>query len=131
MAKKDNEGRLLIPIDIWNSVDFSNYNDNNFGFFITDKSMPAIAHMSLGTEFGYEFIGKCNPDFKHRIIIPENVDIYLGSGDIYYFSSCISQSVIFIHKTTSITVENAKELLASIRDLFNGLDAYLEEDIDD
>ena len=130
MAKKDNEGRLLIPIDIWNSVDFSNYNDNNFGFFITDKSIFAIIHMCLGTEFGYEFVGKCTPDCKHRILIPENVDTCLGSGDVYYFSSCTSQSVIFIHKTTYIIVENAKELLASIRDLFNGLDAYLQEDID-
>ena len=131
MAKKDNDGRLLIPDDIWNSVDFSNYTDANLGFFITDKSIIAITHMSLGTHLRYEFIGECIHDNKHRIIIPENVDLCLGSGDVYYFSASVSQHIIFIHKTTSITIENAKELLSSIRDLFDGLDAYLEEDIDD
>ena len=130
MARKDNQGRLVIPSDVWNSVDFSSYTDNNF--FITDKSKTVITHMSLGTEYWYEFIGKCTPDSnKHRFIIPKNVDIHLGSSDVYYFSASTSQSVIFIYTPTSITVENAKEILASIKDLFNGLDAYLEEDIDD
>lgn len=98
MARKQSQARLTIPKDIWDIVDFGDYNEPNFGFFITNDSRVVITDISLGTDFDYEFIGKCTFDERHRFFVPKNVDTYLGEGDIYYFTTSIHQSVVYFYK---------------------------------
>lgn len=130
MAKRDKQSRLLIPCDIWETVGFSEYTVQNFAFFITNNSRVAIADVNLGKKLGYEFIGSCIIDKKHRFIVSENVEACLGDGNTYYFSTSATQSLIYLMKTSSIDYQHVKNLLISIRSLFNGIDAYLQEDND-
>lgn len=128
MAKKDVKNRLLIPADIWKSVKFDDYIDQNFAFYITNDGRVVITSTKLGEEFEYEFLGNFNIDNKRRFVLPVNVEKCLGYGDTYYFSSSTSQSVIYIQKTSSAYISNIKKMMSSFREI---LKAYLEEDIDD
>lgn len=110
MAEKTSQARLTIPKDIWDVVGFGKYEKPNFGFFITDDSRVLIMDVNLGVEFEYEFLGKCNFDDKHRFFIPKNVDTYLGKGAIYYFSTSICQSSIYIYKLDINMLQKRQDL---------------------
>lgn len=132
MAKKDEKNRLVIPVDIWESVKFDDYINQNFAFFITNDGRVVITSTNLGKEFEYEFLGNFKIDIKkHRFVLPSNVDECLGYGDSYYFSSSTSQSIIYIYKSHSSYNSNIKNIMSGFREMLKGLDAYLEEDIDD
>lgn len=98
MAKKSSQGRLLIPKDIWDICNLDNLASSDFGFFITKDSRVIITSISLGKKNKYEFLGLCNFDNKHRFYIPKNVDVYLGNGSDYYFSSYLDSKKIYIYK---------------------------------
>lgn len=110
MARKNSQARLTIPKDIWDVVGFDDYTKPNFGFFITDDSRIAIMHVDLGTSFEYEFLGKCNFDCKHRFFIPKNVDTYLGDGNVYYFTTSLCQSSIYIYKLDVSVLQKRQNL---------------------
>lgn len=101
MAKKATQARLTIPIDIWNISKFDNYDKKSFGFFISNDSRVVIANDLVCRNLNYEFLGRCSFDEKHRFFVPKNVDAYLGSGDIYYFTSSIESSIIYFYKTSN------------------------------
>ena len=133
MAKKNKNGRLIIPMDIWKMSQLSNCVSKDFGFFITKDFRVCIMEISHGKALEYEFLSHCKIDESRRFSIFENVEAILGEGDIYYFSVCLKSSLplIYIYKTDAIKYHRAKSILAGIRDSFAGLDAYLKEDIDD
>ncbi len=110
MARKSSQGRLTIPKDIWDIVDFAHYDTPSFGFFITEDSRVAIMHVSLGTELKYEYLGKCNFDDKHRFFVPSNVDIYLGDGNIYYFTTHLVKSCIYLYKLDNSILQKRQNL---------------------
>lgn len=98
MANKKSQKRLTIPKDIWDISKFDDYNTSNFGFFITDDSRIVIMCPEVGNECGYEYIGLCHLDHCHRFFLPKNVDIYLGEGDDYYFSTYVLTDRIYFYK---------------------------------
>ena len=104
MAKKSAQARLTIPIDIWNISKFDNYDKNSFGFFISNDSRAVIANILVGKNLNYEFLGSCSFDAKHRCFVPKNVDVYFGSGDIYYFTSSLKNSIIYFYKTSNASL---------------------------
>lgn len=126
MAKKDEKNRLLIPADIWESVKFDDYTNQNFAFFITNDGRVVITSTKLGEEFEYEFLGNFKIDKKRRFVLPSNVEKCLGYGDSYYFSSSTSQSVIYIQKTSSAYISNIKNIMSGFREMLEGLDPYLQ-----
>lgn len=119
MARKGSQARLTIPKDIWDLVEFDNYNEPCFGFFITQDSRVIIADIHLGTEWQYEFLGNCHFDEKHRFFLPKNADAYLGEGDCYYFTAYLNQSSIYVYKVTTAMCQERQDaqlqkLLASL-----------------
>ena len=98
MPRKDRQKRLTLPLDMWQSAKFDDYVDKRFGFFITDDSRVIIMNIDEGHNKEFEFLGKCSFDCKHRCSIPENVDAYLGEGDIYYFTTHIYTYGVYIYK---------------------------------
>lgn len=101
MAKKSSQARLIIPKDIWDISNFDDYDRKSFSFFISNDSRVVIADISIGKNLNYEFLGKCTFDEKHRFFVPKNVDSYLGSGNIYYFTSSLENSIIYFYKTSN------------------------------
>ena len=110
MAKRDGNGRLRIPKDIWDSVQFNDYHNQTFGFFLTEDSRVVIMHIDVGSNFDYEFLGKCTFDEKYRFYLPRNVDTYLGNGDIYYFTTYLSKSCIYVYKLDQSVVQKRQNL---------------------
>lgn len=112
MATKRTQSRIVVPKDIWDSVKFDDFEEKDFGFFITDDSRVIITHMSVAEKIHeYEFIGKCNFETKHRFVIPKNVDDYLGSdGRKYYFSASLSKRIIYIYKLDSSILQKRQSL---------------------
>ena len=110
MPKKTSQKRLTIPKDIWDIVDFDGFDRRkDFGFFITDDKRVVISTVELAVECKFQYIGRCSLDDKHRFFIPSNVDTYLGNGDIYYFSTYISQHFIYLYKITPEILKNHQE----------------------
>ncbi len=101
MAKKSTQARLTIPKDIWDISNFDDYDRNSFGFFISNDSRVVIANILVGKNLNYEFLGSCSFDAKHRFFVPKNVDVYFGSGDIYYFTSSLKNSIVYFYKTSN------------------------------
>lgn len=101
MAIKSTQKRLTVPKDIWDISNFDDYAKNTFGFFISNDSRVIIADISVGKNLNYEFLGKCTFDEKHRFFVPKNVDFYLGTGNIYYFTSFLENSIIYFYKTSN------------------------------
>ena len=101
MAKKSAQARLTIPKDIWDTSKFDDYDKKSFGFFISNDSRVVISNDLVGKNLNYEFLGRCSFDEKHRFFVPKNVDVYLGFGDIYYFTSSLKSSIIYFYKTSN------------------------------
>ncbi|NLC87507.1 MAG: hypothetical protein GX682_01820 [Clostridiaceae bacterium] len=115
MARKDSQGRLTIPIDIWDLVDFENCKENKFVFFVTKTSEVVIASLYADGFENLECLGYCRLDEKHRFFIPKNVDLYLGNelGDEkdYYFSTYISKKCVYLHKIEKFMPQNISTTL--------------------
>ena len=145
MAKKDITGRLSFEKDFFKASGFSTYQDLVFALTNT-KKVVIISHY----DFDYlarkelenlEFLGECKFDCDYLAFsIPENVDIALGKGDEYYFSSIkkyydnIPYLMICIYKQVS-EIEDLRTTLDGISDnikkMIDGFNAYLAEDIDE
>lgn len=145
MAKKDCTGRLSFEKDFFEVSGFSTYQDLVFALTNT-KKVVIISHYNF--EYfarkeleNLEFLGECKIDDNYLAFsIPENVDIVLGKGDEYYFSSIkkyynnIPYPMICIYKQASETKDlqvTLDDISDNIKKMLNGLDAYLSEDIDE
>lgn len=110
MARKDKQGRITIPRDLFEYAGFIDYNEPNFGFFLKDDSRVVITHLSVAENFGYELLGTCKFWDINRVFISKNIDDYLGEGDTYYFTSSILRSEIFIYKVNPSILYKRQEI---------------------
>lgn len=104
MAIKSTQKRLTIPKDIWDISKFDDFDKKSFGFFISSDSRVVITSNFVGKKLNYEFLGSCSFDEKHRFFVPKNVDVYLSSGDIYYFTSSSENSIVYFYKTSNASL---------------------------
>ena len=66
-VKKDKQGRLLIPSDIWKMSRYCNFDGSlDLGFFVTTDLKVCITHISHAKKADLEFLCYCNLDFKRR-----------------------------------------------------------------
>ena len=110
MPRKDKQKRLTMPLDIWQSAKFDDFERCDFGFFISNDSRIIITNVENGRNENFEFLGKCGFDCKHRCFIPENVDAYLGEGDIYYFTTHTFNYGVYIYKIDREITRKRQEL---------------------
>jgi len=145
MAKKDSTGRLSFEKDFFIASGFSTYEDLVFALTNT-KKVVIISHYDFdflnttGIE-SLEFLGNCKIDRGYLAFsIPENVDIAIGKGDEYYFSSIkkryatITYPMICIYKQASETKDlqvTLDDISDNIKKMLDGLNAWLSEDIDE
>lgn len=116
MAKKDVEGRVVIPQDIVKKCSFlkkePSSKKDGFIFFIDNHDKVGIAYIDQKSHLpgDFKFLGTCNYDKKTRtVIIPENVDTALGDGEDYYFATSITgKEYLYVYKTGS----NVQKLFA-------------------
>lgn len=85
MAKKDNSNRLIIPAYIWDCLNFP---EETLFFYIAEFSTPRKVEILNVFEEDKDFIGKCKVDYKHRFILLDNIEIFLGADENskYFFS---------------------------------------------
>ena len=106
MAKKSSQKRLTIPFDLWEFAKFYQFDLHDFAFFVLNDSRVIIMPVTSNQASKLECIGKCTFDYKHRFFIPKNVDVFLGEGNEYYFSTELSLpeacSHIFLYKIDKV-----------------------------
>jgi len=110
MPKRDKQGRVTIPKDLFEYAGFCNYDDANFGFFLTEDSRVVITHISVAKKYGYELLSTCKFWDVNRVFISQNVNDYLGEGDAYYFTGSIVKNEIFIYKLNTHLLYQRQEL---------------------
>lgn len=142
MAKKDENGRIVVPEDIVvTSTIFIATNEFKPYFFLDNCGGVGI-HVNVGCPYpeDIEFLGYCDFDKEtHSILLPENVDCALGGFNVgEYFFSIKSPNVciprVYIRKVNSENdnfSEQLSALLSNVEKLFDGIDAYINEDINE
>ena len=146
MAKKDCTGRLCFEKDFFKASGLEAYQDLVFALTST-KSVVIISRFNfdcLNKNEGenLEFLGNCEIENNYYSFrIPENVDTAIGKGNEYYFSVIErvyddhTYPMICIHKQSDDTisediVSRLDAILSNTEKLFEGIDAWLKEDID-
>ena len=109
MAKKDNHRRLTIPKDIWSILNLTDEDRTGLGFFITDDHRVCITLIHIGLRNDFEYVSKCTIDYKHRVVIPDTIDNYLGDGDFYYFTAQINREIIYLYKLGDKTIQEIQK----------------------
>lgn len=138
MAKKDENGRIVIPKDIVENCVFlsddGNFEKKNLVFFINNQGEIGVSIILklLPLPNDFKFLGNCDYDSKsHTITIPENVDVALGNGEDYYFSTTLEgRSYIYIYKRQT-DMQKLSAILSNVAKTLEGFKAYLDEDVDD
>lgn len=138
MAKKDENGRIVIPEDVVSDCVFlskcDTYGDNlKLVFFMNNQDEIGV---SIILKFSplpndFKFLGNCDYDStSHSINMPENVDIALGSGEDYYFAtSTEGRSYLYIYKNET-DVQKLSAILSNVQETLKGINAYLDESLD-
>lgn len=139
MAKKDENGRIVIPEDVISNCTFlseyATYEDSRKLVFFTNTQGEIgvsiiLKYVSLPNDF--KFLGNCDYDSaSHTINMPENVDIALGSGEDYYFSTSLEgRSYLYIYKNGT-DAQKLSAILSNVQETLKGIEAYLDESLDD
>lgn len=138
MAKKDENGRIVIPKDIVENCAFLS-DDDTFGkeklvFFINNQGEIGVSIILklVPLPKDIKFLGNCDYDSKsHTITIPENVDVALGNGEDYYFTTTLEgRSYLYIYKRQT-DMQKLSAILSNVAKTLEGFKAYLDEDVDD
>lgn len=139
MAKKDENGRIVIPEDVISNCAFlSEYDtygyDSKLVFFTNNQGEIGVSIIlklvSLPNDF--KFLGNCDYDSaSHTINMPENVDIALGSSEDYYFATSLEgRSYLYIYKNGT-DAQKLSAILSNVQETLKGIEAYLDESLDD
>ncbi|MCI8362611.1 MAG: hypothetical protein HFJ41_05750 [Clostridia bacterium] len=138
MAKKDENGRIVIPQDVMSGCAFFShyelFENGKFVFFINTQGEIGVSiilkHAPLPNDF--KFLGNCDYDSaSHTINMPENVDIALGSGEDYFFATSIEgRAYLYIYKNKT-DAQKLSAILSNVQETLKGLEAYLDESLDD
>lgn len=138
MAKKGENGRIVIPEDVVSNCTFLSHADHfeneKLVFFMNNQGEIGVAiilkYASLPNDF--KFLGNCDYDStSHSITIPENVDVALGYGEDYYFATSIEgRSYLYIYKHET-DVEKLSAILSNVQETLKGLTPYIDENLDD
>lgn len=139
MAKKDENGRIVIPEDIISNCvflsEYDTYGDNiKLVFFTNNQGEIGVSiilkYITLPNDF--KFLGNCDYDStSHSINMPENVDIALGSGEDYYFATSLEgMSYLYIYKNGT-DAQELSAILSNVQETLKGINAYLDESLDD
>lgn len=138
MAKKDENGRIVIPEDVISNCVFllekKILEGEKLVFFMNNKGEIGVSIIlkCLPLPNDFKFLGNCNYNSaNHTINMPENVDIALGSGEDYYFATSVEgRSYLYIYKNGT-NVQELSAILSNIQETLKGFEAYLDEGIDD
>lgn len=143
MAKKDENGRIVVPEDIMKKSTVFIAPDSFNPYFFLDNCGKVGITVNIGCDYpkDLDFLGYCNFDTDtHSILLPDNVDCALGGSNAgeYFFSlkffTHTAVPRIHIYKVNSEndnTYEKLSALLSNVEKLFDGIDAYINEDIDE
>lgn len=143
MAKKDENGRIIVPKDLieesWIFVtdDFKPY------FFVDHLGAVGI-YINVGADYPNDilYLGDCDFDKStNSILLPDNVDCALGGSDIgeYFFYIDFSQKKSIPHRLyiCKVNLENdniyekLSALVSNVEKLSDRIDAYISEDIEE
>ena len=96
MAQKDKANRLTIPIYIWDCLNFSE--KSIMFFYVSTFLNPKRVEIMNKFDSSREFLGKNKLDPKHRVILPGNIDVFLGANENskYFFSIKEGKLFLFI-----------------------------------
>lgn len=125
MAKKDENGRVVIPKEIYKQVGIIFSDMKNFKpyFFFNCLGEVGVT-IDVGRDFPREYrhLGYC--DFNeedHSIYIPENVECAVGSKELFFtVDKNPTFPILYINSTNS-----------KIYKAISYIEAWLNEDIDD
>ncbi len=125
MAKKDENGRVIIPDEIYKKVGviFTCEDDFKPYFFLNYLGEVGVT-IDVGRNFPKEYrhLGDC--DFRevdHSIYIPENVEFAIGSEDFFFSVDKNSTMPILYLNSTNLKVDKA----------IRTIEAWVNEDIDE
>lgn len=139
MAKKDENGRIVIPEDVISDCaflsEYDTYGYNSKLVFFTNSQCEigvAIILKFSPLPNDFKFLGNCDYDSaSHSINMPENVDIALGSGEDYYFATSLEgRSYLYIYKNGT-DAQKLSAILSNVQETLKGIEAYLDESLDD
>lgn len=139
MAKKDENGRIVIPDDVVSDCAFlsrfGTYGDSpKLVFFMNNQGEIGVSIILkwLPLPNDFKFLGNCDYDStSHTINMPENVDIALGSGKDYYFATSIEgRSYLYIYKKETDS-QKLSTILSNVQETLKGIEAYLDGSVDD
>ncbi len=144
MAKKDENGRVIIPEDIVRESTVFIKVDSFKPYFFLDNCGKVGINVNVGCNYpeNIEFLGYCDFDSEtNSILLPDNVDCALGGSyvgeyffSLKYFYPKTAIPRIYIYKVNTEIDDFSEEfstLLSNVENLFDGIDAYINEDIDD
>ena len=133
MARKNEDGRLVIPEEFLSEAPAFKEKDKHFFFLMNAKGEVGIScNYLLGSPYppkGCKFIGNCDYDIAtHSFAIPENVEIALGEeGTEYFFAieyTSIPATSIYLFKIKSSDNELDKMKMKSARDWKKLISSY-------
>lgn len=135
MAKKDENGRIVIPEDLVADcvflADYETSKKTKLVFFMNNQGEIGIAIILklLPLPDDFKFLGNCNYDNEnHSITIPENVDVALGDGEDYYFATSLEgRSYLYIYKNQN-DMQKLYTMLANIQETLKAFEAYRDEE---
>lgn len=138
IAKKDENGRIVIPKDIVENCVFLSddaiYGKKKLVFFINNQGEIGVSIILKFVSFpdDFKFLGNCDYDSaSHTITIPENVDVALGDGEDYYFATTLEGRAYFYIYKRQTDMQKLSAILSNVEKTLEGFEAYFDEDVDD
>lgn len=144
MAKKDENGRIVIPENIVNESTVFIATDDFKPYFFLDNCGGVGININVGCTYpeDIEFLGYCDFDNEtNSILLPDNVDCALGGSyvgeyffSIKYFFPTTAIPRIYIRKVKLADddiSEKFSSLCSNVSKLLDEIEPYINEDIDD